>query len=84
MTFPVLMLAATVSLPLAGAVRLADPFADGMVLQRGMPVPVWGTAAPGEKVTVAFIRRRKGGGGRGAGRPVALPSSAAQDVEGIA
>jgi sialate O-acetylesterase len=25
-----------------------------MVLQQGMPVPVWGTAAPGETVTVSF------------------------------
>ena len=29
-------------------------FAKGMVLQRGMPVPVWGTAAPGEEVRVSF------------------------------
>jgi sialate O-acetylesterase len=29
-------------------------FTDGCVLQRGMKVPVWGNAAPGEKVTVAF------------------------------
>ena len=34
-------------------VRLGHPFADNMVLQRGMPVRVWGTADPGEKVTVA-------------------------------
>jgi sialate O-acetylesterase len=29
-------------------------FTDGCVLQRGMKVPVWGTATPGEKVTVSF------------------------------
>jgi len=29
-------------------------FSDGAVLQRGMPVPVWGTASDGEKVTVRF------------------------------
>ena len=29
-------------------------FGDGMVLQRDMPVPVWGWAAPGEKVTVSL------------------------------
>jgi sialate O-acetylesterase len=29
-------------------------FADNMVLQRDAAVPVWGTAAPGEHVTVAF------------------------------
>jgi len=33
-------------------VRLPAIFADHMVLQRGMKVPVWGWAAAGEKVTV--------------------------------
>ena len=42
------------ALPLVAAVKMADPFADGMVLQRDRPVPVWGTADPGEKVTVSF------------------------------
>ena len=37
-----------------GEVKVADPFADGMVLQRGRPVPVWGTADPGGKVAVSF------------------------------
>lgn len=27
-------------------------FSDGAVLQRGVPIPIWGTAAAGEKVTV--------------------------------
>lgn len=40
--------------PLAAAVQLASPFGDHMVLQQGRPVPVWGTAAAGEKVTVTF------------------------------
>ena len=35
-------------------VKLAAPFADGMVLQREMPVRVWGTADAGEKVSVVF------------------------------
>jgi sialate O-acetylesterase len=35
-------------------VRLAGIFGDGMVLQADMPVPVWGTAAPEEKVVVRF------------------------------
>ena len=39
--------------------RLPAIFGDHMVLQRGMPVPVWGTAAPGEKVTVRFRGRTK-------------------------
>ena len=35
-------------------VKLSKCFTPHMVLQRGMEVPVWGTAAPGEKVSVAF------------------------------
>ena len=35
-------------------VTLPNIFGDHMVLQRDMAVPVWGTAAPGEKVTVKF------------------------------
>ena len=35
-------------------IELGTPFADGMVLQRGMKVPVWGKAEPGRKVTVEF------------------------------
>lgn len=34
------------------AVRLPSIFSDNMVLQRGVRAPVWGTAAPGEQVTV--------------------------------
>ena len=33
-------------------ITLPKLFSDGMVLQRDMPVPVWGLADPGEKVTV--------------------------------
>jgi sialate O-acetylesterase len=32
----------------------ASPFTDHMVLQRGNDTPVWGTAAPGERVSVAL------------------------------
>jgi sialate O-acetylesterase len=35
-------------------VRFSALFGDGAVLQRDMPVPVWGTAEPGEKIEVAF------------------------------
>lgn len=36
------------------AVTPASLFQDGLVLQRGKPVPVWGTASPGERVIVEF------------------------------
>jgi len=34
-------------------------FSDHMVLQSGMAVPVWGTAAPAEKVTIQFNGQKK-------------------------
>jgi sialate O-acetylesterase len=46
-------------------VALAPVLADGAVLQRGMPVKVWGTADEGEKITV-HLRGQEGsavGGG---------------------
>lgn len=38
--------------PAKAAPKLAGVFGDHMVLQRGMPVPVWGTATAGEAITV--------------------------------
>ena len=35
-------------------VELDPVFTDHMVLQRDLPVPIWGTAGPGEKLTVSF------------------------------
>ena len=43
-----------VSLHAHAAVTLAPPFRDGAVLQREKPLPVWGTATPGEKITATF------------------------------
>ncbi len=40
-------------------VKPAPVFGDHMVLQRDMPVPVWGTAAPGEEVAVHFRNQSK-------------------------
>ena len=47
-------------------IKLNGLFSDNMVLQRGQPVPVWGTAAEGELITVEFrgeklSTRAKGG-----------------------
>ena len=39
-------------------VQLASPFTSHMVLQRTIPVPVWGTAAAGEMVTVEFAGQK--------------------------
>jgi sialate O-acetylesterase len=46
--------ALAVTLPIHAAVTLNPLFQDHAVLQQGVPVPVWGTADPGEKVTVEF------------------------------
>src|SRR5262245_40793622 len=35
-------------------VTLPDVIGSGMVLQRDQPVPIWGTAEPGESITVRF------------------------------
>ena len=43
-----------------GAPELAAPFRDHAVLQSDKPVPVWGTAAPGEHVVVAFAGQSLG------------------------
>jgi sialate O-acetylesterase len=40
-------------------VKLPAIFADHMVLQQQMPVPVWGWADPGEQVTVSFANQKQ-------------------------
>jgi sialate O-acetylesterase len=51
----VLMIFACVLLTMGRAeVTLAGIFSDHMVLQSGLPMPVWGVGTPGTKVTVSF------------------------------
>jgi len=38
----------------SGEIALSDVFGDHMILQRELPVPVWGQASAGQKVTVTF------------------------------
>ena len=49
-----IVLLAMLPLTASADVTLAPLFTDHAVLQRDKPVPVWGRAAPGEKVTVTF------------------------------
>jgi sialate O-acetylesterase len=42
------------ALPIFAVVKPANLFGEHMVLQRDKPIPVWGMAKPGEKVTVLF------------------------------
>ena len=46
-------------LPSNADVSLPHVFGDNMVLQRGQPVPMWGWAEPGEKVTLEFASQHK-------------------------
>jgi sialate O-acetylesterase len=45
--------------PAYGNVAVKPPFASSMVLQRDMEVPIWGTAAGGEQVSVAIASQTK-------------------------
>jgi len=63
-----LLLARAAVAPLAADVRSAKLFGDHMVLQREQPVPVWGEAAPGERVTVEFAGQVKSAVADAAGR----------------
>jgi len=40
-------------------VKLPNVISDHMVLQRDTSVPIWGTAAPDEKITVKFRDQQK-------------------------
>lgn len=66
--------------PAEAAVRLPAVFNHHMVLQRDMPVPIWGWAEPGENVRVTFAGQTKsavtGKDGRWMIRLDALPASA--------
>ncbi len=56
-----LLIGLLISMPIAARanVTVAPIFNNNMVLQRGMKVPVWGKAAPGEEVTVTFLTQKK-------------------------
>lgn len=54
-----LVFVSLVALPAFAAVRPAAVFTDGAVLQANRPVPVWGMADPGEKVSVSFAGQTK-------------------------
>ena len=64
---PVLALA-VLSCPLGAAVTLPYILADHMVLQRGLPVHIWGKASPGEAVAVAFRGHTRNATADAAGR----------------
>lgn len=54
-----LLILPMLSAPVLAAVTLPSVLSSHMVLQRDMPVPVWGWADAGEKVTVTFAGQTK-------------------------
>lgn len=54
--------------PLTAEVKPASLFQDGAVLQREKPVPVWGHATAGGKVSVSFAGQTKAATADGSGR----------------
>lgn len=70
-------------LVLRAEVRLPAIFGHHMALQQGMSVPVWGTAEPGEKVTVCFSGQSVSAEAGAEGRwKVVLPPLAASGKAG--
>jgi len=68
-----------------GGLRLPRIFGDGMVVQRGMPVTVWGWAAPGSAVRVRIGERSARATADAAGRwKAALPAMSAGGPHEIA
>ena len=65
---PLLLPLALASSLSAADLKLATLFSDHMVLQREKPVPVWGWADPGEKVTVTFGGQTKAATADSAGK----------------
>ncbi len=45
--------------PVSADVSLPSVIGENMVLQQGMPIPIWGWADPGEEVTVKLERRKE-------------------------
>lgn len=53
-----LLLYACCSFSLSAKVTLPALVSDGMVLQREVPLKIWGTACPGEKVNLTFMKKQ--------------------------
>jgi len=58
--FQIAFLALSVFMGASGAEMVVHPFfRDHMVLQRDMPVPIWGWATPGDRIDISFDGQRK-------------------------
>lgn len=56
--FWTLLLLSCCSFGLSAKVTLPALISDGMVLQRNVPLKIWGTASPGEEVNVNFLKKK--------------------------
>ena len=75
---PLLGMVLGLSLPASAAVATGKVFGNHMVLQRGAPIPVFGTAAANEAVTVSLNGQTVSGKADGSGKwKVALPTMTA-------
>ena len=50
-----MLAAASVLLPVSADIAMPSVFSDHMVIQRDLPIAVWGTAEPGNRITVELI-----------------------------
>ncbi len=74
-TILVIYISLLVSFVSAADLELASPFSEHMVLQRQMPIPVWGWGKPGSKISVEFASKTTKGKVRADGRwKVILPA----------
>lgn len=55
----ILFSACTIKSNANDSIKLGAPFCNNAVLQRGMPVPIWGWAKPGIKITVEFAGQKQ-------------------------
>ena len=80
-----LVAAASAASAQAGATLSLGPlFQDHAVLQRDQPLPIWGMAAPGERVTVVFAGREATGQADASGKwSATLPPAAAGGPYGL-
>ncbi len=80
----IIFIALSLAAGLHAEVKLNPLFSDHAVLQRGIAVPIWGTAKAGEKVAVAFagqtVFATAGADGRWLVKLAPLPASATPQV----
>ncbi len=55
----ILFFALSLALSIKAGIKLPNVLTSNMVLQREQPVPIWGTAQPGEPITVSFAGQSK-------------------------